>query len=487
MGIRAIVSKHWQVRGALALRIGAVGLVSVGGAGVAQAAWQFDPHVSAEATYTDNIHLDAEDIAQSETVLHLAPGFKLDGGTQRFHATVNYELGGYFYEKSNDSNETVNTLDAVATGEILPELFFFDFLGRAGRTVVDPTEPIATGDYYTGANFTDVALWRATPRFTHQFGSDVKAQLAYEYGRIYYLEDLAGGIALPDLTTRDARLNVDREAEAGGFGWHAKYNRYEAIYSGIEPAVYATAEASAEIPLGRRFWVIAVGGSETDLRRDITSGSLNAAYWEGGLRWQATANQQLRVTTGRRFYGSSYDLAYSLSGRRIKAGLTYTEAPAAQGIELYVNQIFAAAPDQPLPGYTPQDHEIYLRKSAAGWVTLTGARNEVTLELLDDRRDYVVTTGSEHVLRGTLGWGYQLGPRTQVHAGAAWIQLRYRSEERTDDLLNVGVGVSRRLGRLLEITADYRYWKRDVNDPLGAAAGVGFTENAFTIGLKYGR
>src|SRR5258705_6823959 len=291
MGIRANVSKHSKAHGALALRVGALGVLSCAGAGFAQAAWQFDPHVKAEATYTDNIHLDAANNAQNETVLHLAPGFRLDGGTQRFHATVDYELGSYFYDKSNASNETVNTLDAAATGEILPELFYLDLLGRAGRTVVDPAAPIATGDYYTGANFTDVALWRATPRFTHRFGSDVRAELAYEYGTIYYLEKLAGGVALPNLTTRDARLKVDRDADAGGFGWHAKYNRQEAIYQGLEPAVYATGEVSAEIPLGRRFWFIAVGGSETDLRKDITSGSLNAAYWEGGLRWQPTANQ----------------------------------------------------------------------------------------------------------------------------------------------------------------------------------------------------
>src|SRR5258705_2086997 len=128
MGIRAIVSRHCEASGALALalRMGALGALSCAVASVAQAAWQFDPHVKAEATYTDNIRLDPANLEQSETVLRLAPGFKLDGGTQRIHATVDYELGSYFYEKSNASDQTVNTLDAAATGEIVPELFYLD-------------------------------------------------------------------------------------------------------------------------------------------------------------------------------------------------------------------------------------------------------------------------------------------------------------------------------------------------------------------------
>jgi len=468
-------------------RVAAAGLLCLVGTG-AQAAWQFDPRVISEATYTDNLNLDSAPLAQGDTVLHLGPGFRLVGGTPRFHATANYELNGYFYDRSGTSNQTVNTLDAAATGELVPETFFIDVLGRAGRTVVNPEQPIATGDYYTGANFTDFALWRATPRLVHQFGGNVRTELAYEYGTIYYPDNLAGGTALPDLTTRDARLNIDRDGAAETYGWHVKYKRQEAEYSGIQPAVYSTAEASLELPVGQRFWLLAVGGSESDLRKSITSGSLDAPYWQGGIRWQPAANQQLRVTSGKRFYGTSYSLDYSLTGRRLKTGVSYSEAPAAQGIELYVNQIFAASPAQPLPGYTPQDHEVYLHKSASGWVTLTGARNEVTLEFLSDRRNYVFTSGSDYVLRGTLDWRYRIGPRTHLDAHVGWDRLRYRAEDRVDNLKSFGVSIERTLGRLLAITVDYRYWRRDTDNGFaGGAVGTDFRENAITVGLRYGR
>jgi uncharacterized protein (PEP-CTERM system associated) len=483
----AVRSRPSRERCARRLRLAAAGLMGLAAYG-AHAAWQFDPRVVSEATYTDNINLDASPLETGDTVLHLAPGFRLEGGTPRFHATANYELSAYFYDKSSTGDQTVNTLDAAASGELVPDTLFIDLMGRAGRTVVNPEQAIATGDYYTGANFTDVALWRATPRLVHEFGGDVKARLAYDYGTIYYLENFAGGIALPNLTTRDTHLDVDRDGAPGAFGWHLKYNRQEAEYQGLETAVYSTGEASLEVPVGRRLWLLAVGGSESDVSKSITSGSLDAPYWEAGFRYQPSLNQQLRVTAGRRFYGNSYTLDYSLTGRRLKTGLGYSEAPAAQGIELYVNQIFTGEAQQPLPGLTPQDHEIYLRKSANGWATLTGARNELTLQILDDRRDYLASAGSEHVLRGTLGWRYRLGPRTELHAGAGWIRLRYRGEERLDDLKNIGIGVTRRLGRLLQVSAEYRYWRRDIN---GAAIllppAVGFRENAFTLGLRYGR
>jgi hypothetical protein len=456
--------------------------------GAAQAGSKFTPRVTAEGTYTDNIRLDAAAEAQSETVLHLAPGFAFVQTGPRLNATVNYELSGYFYNNSSDSNETVNTLDAAATGTLVPDLFYLDLLGRAGRTVVDPLEPIATGDYYTGANFTDVALWRATPRLVHEFGGDVKALLQYDYGTIYYTKDLAGGAQLPNLTTRNALFSLDHTAKPGAFGWTAKVERQEAQYQGLQSAIYSDAEATAELPLGQRFWFLAMAGSESDLDKSITDGKFDSFYWEGGFRWIVTPNQQLRITAGRRFYGDSFNGEYSLNGRHIKAGLAYTEAPAAQGIELYVNQIFHDDPAQPLPGYTPQGQQIYLRKSATGWATLAGARNDLTLQVLDDRRDYITALGSEHTQRATLGWRYRLGPRTEVHAGVGLIRLGYREQDRRDDLFNVGLGFTRRLGRFLKLSADYRYWKRDVNGALiGGPVAVGFTENAFTLGLRYGR
>jgi hypothetical protein len=497
MGIRAIVNDRTDNQAPQDRRARAPGLALTSSlsialllclAATANAEWRFAPRVVTEATYTDNIRLDPPASAQEATVLHLAPGFALDGGTQRFKATVDYELGGYFYTNLTDSNQTVNTLDATATAELLPELAYLDLLGRAGRTVVDPAEPIATGDYYTGANFTDVAMWRATPRIVHDFGGDVKALLSYDYGTIYYLEDLAGGVQLPNLMTREAKFSLEHAATPGSIGWSTKFTRQEAQYEGLESAVFSDAEGTLELPLDQRFWVVAVAGGESDVSKSITAGKLDSFYWEGGFHWIVTSNQQLRLTMGRRYFGNAYSADYSLKGRRLKAELNYAEAPAAQGIELYVNQIFVGKHEQPLPAFTPQGQEIYLHKAASGWATLVGARNDFTLQLLDDRRNYTATLGDERTQRATLAWRYHLGPRTEVHAGAGWTRLDYRDQDRTDDLTNVGIGVTRRLGRLLEITADYRYWKRDVNDqPIVGPVAVGYTEDTFTLGLRYGR
>jgi hypothetical protein len=149
----AVRSRPSRERCARRLRLAAAGLMGLAAYG-AHAAWQFDPRVVSEATYTDNINLDASPLETGDTVLHLAPGFRLEGGTPRFHATANYELSAYFYDKSSTGDQTVNTLDAAASGELVPDTLFIDLMGRAGRLLhrreLHRRGPVA-GDSATGA------------------------------------------------------------------------------------------------------------------------------------------------------------------------------------------------------------------------------------------------------------------------------------------------------------------------------------------------
>jgi hypothetical protein len=455
-------------------------------AGTASAASRFNANLATELTYTDNVQLAPPGGEEGDTVLYVAPGFSFTSESPRFQSEVEYRLSGYLFASDSDYNETYHQFQADANAEVLRELFFLEGHARMGQTVIDPELQIPTSNLTQSANRTDVQSFDVTPEFRRRLFGHVDGSLGYQYGQVRYPDADFSGSALEDVNNHELRASLRRDVDQGTTGWSVAYTRQRIEYAFDASDVrYDVLEAEVDQPLSSSFGLLLQGGAESDLTVDQTTGSLDERFWQAGIRWSPSSKHMLRLLAGERFYGNSYEASYAYAGRRLRSGLEYSERPTTQALDVARRPVFLSDPSQIDPSLTPITPDLYVSKLGRAWATLTGRRNTITLQLMQQRRTYLRSDQDESEAIANAAWTYRFGPRTAFDVGASATRTEFRVTDREDWLVNWSVAMRREVGPRTTVDLTFRHFQRDsdVTDP--ALQFLFYRENALTLGVRF--
>lgn len=424
----------------------------------------FNPEITVAGIYTDNLLLAPAGEEESEMIGEVRPGIRMSLRGQRAEGTLEYEMENYFFKEESNRDQTYHELDGTFQSEVVSQWLFLDATARMSQTLIDPEQIVPYNNFISTENRIDYTTVEVDPYLLHDFGNTARVRLGYSYGVLRYGDfDETANPNVQDFDDRVINFVAASLPEDRTLSWELRYNDERVEYRDD-----TSANVEYEIYGGELGWrvtpslqLLGRAGRETDLRESQATSEVESDTWAVGFRWRPSADNQLEVTAGERFFGETYTVNWNYEGNRLVAGLDYAETPLLVGQQLFQVPVLT----DPLPGdtnapLTAITPEIYLSELASAWVGLVGRRNQLQVTLYRDQREFLSTDENEDEDGVLLDWDLLLGPRTTLFTELTWQRVGYRGSERDDEFVQGVAGVERQLGSATWLLLNLRYGQR---------------------------
>lgn len=449
---------------------------------------EFVPELTIGGTYTDNVTLAPEGLEESEFVTEIRPSFTLTQEGARFQADVDYQMQYFNFSEDSDRNQTFHNLAATTRSVLAPERLFLELNGGYGQSLIDPQASIPVSNVILSDNLTDYWTVDANPYYIQNFGSRTELRLDYEYGIVRYPDfDISLGNNVDSFDREAYEVQLGTPDDETGVEWTADYRHQVAKYEDFDKFQYDLATLRIAVPAGRTFALVGRYGMESNVQEDSRGGGLDDDLWEAGFRWQPSPRNALEAMVGDRFYGNTYSFSWRMEGSRLRADVSYNEAPTTFSLEqLNPNRVLVQNGPNPTFDVIALSPDVYINKEGVAELAWTLARSEVLLRARDVRREYITTPGEERESGAGLGWYWRFGPRTQLNLGGYVARINFLGTDVEDKIRQGTIGVSRLLGQRTIMDLSFRYDRRQSTSVQQANE---YTEQAvmLTITRSFGR
>ncbi len=481
-----------HARAGRAVRIIALGVTWIGSVATSQAqvqdrtpdepvipGWNIQPAIGVAVSYTDNLFATVGDEVE-DIVGQAIPSISIEYNGSRATLDLDYQLQAVYFDEQSDFDRVFNQLIATATVEPVLDHLFIDLNANYFQQVVDPTERLQFNTLVPTTNFTDSEVVAATPRWIQPLGASAEMQLSYGVGYVDYKEpDDADFAPLDDSDFVGAQALLRSPEESGPFSWTAIYNNREVDYEISTDVKFEEAYVQLGLDTSASVRLMGIFGYDSDVETDISAGGLDESRWEVGLRWQGGPSNVLEAYVGERFFGNTYRLNWTYTGRMLYLILDYDEGPTT------LTEEEITSPDSFLAQGTvftivPLGIEVepFLQRDGSLTIGLAGARNNLDLTLYAGEQEFIETNDQSRGRRAVLEWERRLGPVMTFAATVDWQRIQIRE---TQDFFEVWVGtleLERDLSPSLTARLLYSNERRTNDIPENE-----YRENAISLGL----
>lgn len=420
--------------------------------------WHIEPVATLKGSYTDNVTLESNDLAESDFITEILPGIHVLADGNRLDLDLDYRLQHIRYHDHSESNKTQHALGLRADVAVVEDLFFIEATSDYTQVPVfssgvrDPENIAITDDV------TDIFTNSISPYLVHQFGNFAAGRLMYTIRRVNY----------KDSTTSDVDHRVINAGLGSGTGftklrWNLTYSDRDA-----EPEIgtatrFKIAMADLRYPFYKRMFAIAkLGYEKNTYSLSDTSTKTEGEVWGLGLGWAPTTRTSMEAVFGRRYFGNTANVILTHEGSLFTVSALYDEDFTTGSF------VDAGTPTfdengRPIYGIDRPSisTEVYLNKRMSADLIYSLRKSEITVTVFDTKREYQVTGAVDHVYGGDVVWDWTLSSRTTATFGAYWHQTApFEETPRIDDFYG-GVRLERRLSQNLTGGADYSFLKRD--------------------------
>jgi uncharacterized protein (PEP-CTERM system associated) len=292
-----------RIRCGGAFRCATVAAVCFGCLGLAHAeSFYFSPRVDAHATWSDNVALQTDDLAKSDMILELVPGFDVRAEGKRLRVVGDFSFDALTYVNGTRGDRVLPSGSLTGRLEAIERFFFVDagVTSRQGTQDVFGPQPAGTRDF----NVTTTTQTYVTPSFEGRLGGDVQYQLRSANS---WTHVGGGAVDIGSGYLGEHSLHVGRNAAPLGFGLDVARSetRFE---SGTVPAgITDSARLSSEYAFSNAFVLGARGGYETTT---LVRNNRDKWVYGGYLRWRPAERTDLSGSWEERFFGSSWRLGF---------------------------------------------------------------------------------------------------------------------------------------------------------------------------------
>ncbi len=452
--------------------------------------------VSARETYTDNVALAPADQKESDFVTEIAPGFRVTDKTARTDLDVDYSFNNLFYARDSDRNTINHQLQASGKIELVEDLFFLDSRAQISQQAVSVFGPIGA-DTNTSENNRTFRSYSLSPYLKKKLGREATIEARYTLSQV---SSDAATTAVADSIGNRIYLGIDSGPAYRALGWGVNFVDERVNYENFEDTRFASLTGFGRYRLTKRLF--ATGSLGYDRNDYFTTGDQpEGVAFSMGIDWRPNQRTSLTASAGRRYFGSTYNLAFLNRTRRTGWDISYT-----QGIQTSRSQ-FIVPPggldrgqiEDSLrltnPGLTDdelrqrtddiitrfgtnvQTNVVFLEKKWRGLFTWKLAKSDLLLSAYNTVRDSEVTQSfsifnnagdfslSRVIKQSGVGarWNYRLTARNQASIGLDLSRFRFLDIQRTDNTSSFNLGISRKLSREASGSLNYRYLQRDSN------------------------
>ncbi len=491
----------------------------------ARADWRFNPSVSITETWTDNVDLLSDELAQTQLVSEITPAFNLAVNNRRLKATASGSWRQYFYRDSDairSRSDHQGQYAARMQGIIAEDVLFVDASAGSQRRNVSAFGPQAIDNPYSTLNNTDIKTWSISPYLVQRFGRQASGVLRYTRDSVKSDQRTQFGNSTSDTVL----LNLSSSPDLRSLGWGVSYLHQDQDNELAGKSSIENLDTNLRYRLSSEFALTASAGYD---RYDYNAlgGNTAGRSWSTGFAWTPSRRTSVQASIGRHFYGTTGSLAASLRSRRtvwnINYGDTITNArsqftlPSAIDTAALLDRLFSSTITDPVlreqavaayilqSGLPPSlaDSVNYLtnrymrQKLLQASAAFRWSRSSALLSLYGNERTALSSQESDSELLGgqlaslndnvrqrgaSATYTYNLSPRSSLVAGATYSHSESLTTGFEDRQRLVRIGMDSKLGRHLVGGLELRRRSGDVG--IGRRSGRDYTEHAIAATLS---
>ena len=258
------------------------------------------PTFDATVTLTDNYRLSSTQ-KQSDLVLQVSPGLRLNSSTGRMRGYLDYALTGVAYANHREENKFQNALNADLLVEAVENHLFVDLGGSISQQSISAFGQQSNDPTLVNPNRTEVATYRISPYLRGWLGD-----LATYDARLTYQATHAASAS--NSSSGDALIQIASDRAFSSLGWSIDLSRQ--VFDFTEGArtfdnrvrgslIY---RASSDLHLS-----LIVGHETTDLGGPVQQSQGTAGL---GLDWRPSARTTFTAERESRAFGNSYSMTF---------------------------------------------------------------------------------------------------------------------------------------------------------------------------------
>ncbi|MCI0562831.1 MAG: TIGR03016 family PEP-CTERM system-associated outer membrane protein [Nitrososphaera sp.] len=450
--------------------------------------WTITPDFKLGEIYTDNIALTSSE-TQDDFVTELKPGIQVLGNTRRLVFELNYNLQHLVYAGNPEFDDTFHRLFSSVNTELVEQLIFLDAdttltqqnLTTTGRGAFSNFGPAATlNDIDDNINVTgdreDVTTYRIAPYLRRRFGNFASAEVRFTYDDVSASETNADIDQFNDGGSSDSRSsNYRADVRSGSrylaFPWALSYENRQIDFDTGETTEFEQIIGHLEYVYSPSIRLLGDLGYEKN-SFESSDAIDNTIIWNIGGRWTPSARTTLEATYGKRFLGKQYAVNLSHQTKRMTWLFRYDEeqetvrdrqierAVRSRGINISPIDPETGDPVLPDGGIPTQTNEVFVRRLLSSGVVYQTDRNQITLSVFDENRDFQSSGGSQSLFGATAIWTRRMSPLTNLDASFGWTTTDgaqgLTTTTGSEDLINLRVQLQHWLGHSFLATIGYR-------------------------------
>ncbi|MBI1194366.1 MAG: TIGR03016 family PEP-CTERM system-associated outer membrane protein [Gammaproteobacteria bacterium] len=412
--------------------------------GVCADDWQFHPSLRASETYSNNIRLDRFN-PQHDWVSELAAGFSVNRTVDYSSTIFGYQLQGLHFVRTPGMDEVFQQLHGVTHLQGSETGPYLDGLASLSQQTIDANLPSVSDNVFATGNRTDQTDLSLGPGLRSKLGStalsDLKfshSQTEYAKGRIDSFND-AINLQLSDLHPK--RLD-----------WQLSARRERVRYSNDAATEFRNTLLNVQISATKRVRVVLTGGYDDSRSESPGLLSRDGSRWSAGLEWSPSHRSRLLLTTGERYFGTTYQMELSHTYHQDRWAMSYAEDVVTTANDAaLLDQVSAG-----VNGVATYTTDIYLSKLFTGSYFHKGPRGNVNVQVYQDRREFGGAKGVEE-LRSAFVQGFiSVRPRTSLHASASLLDRNPANSTGSDKTRDLSIWVAHELEKGGSVSLRFR-------------------------------
>jgi uncharacterized protein (PEP-CTERM system associated) len=466
-----------------------------------RADWKITPQLELRETYSDNVALLPDNVAQGSWVSQISPSVSVIENGPRLKLNGNARFNSYAYSNSDAPNLRNNDSQYNANGQanLIDQLLYLDGSASSSRQTISAFGPNSSNSFSNNNN-ADLRTWRISPYLRHRFGSFADLEVRYSRDSVS-----GGGAGYGDSMSSTRSANLNGVSSRGVFGWGLSYYHQDLDEQYAGRSSMQSSQANVRYFLVRRFALTASAGYD-DYEYQVATGSTSGRSWTVGFDWEPSSRTSVKANWGRRYFGKTGALDASYRTQHTTASLVYTDQVTTSRQQFLqtssfdtaamYDALFAATyPDPALRQEVVQAYIAQLGLPATltnsinylsnryerdrrlqGNLAFRGSRSGLLFSVFSDRRNSLSLGGTGNALlddqlsnyndnikqRGaSASFDYRLSSRTNANAGLYTqhsTSLDGRASGSNNDLR---LGLTHAFGSRMNGSVEYRHSRGD--------------------------
>lgn len=284
--------------------------------------WRVVPTFGVTETYSDNVLLQPDALAQSQFITEYTPGLALLGSGRRYKVAASGQWR-YFDYRDDPLPKTVDSMVSytfAGQGELVEDLLFIEASGSATPRAVSAFGPPLTNNLYSLGNRTQIETWRVSPYIEQRLGRTAKASLRYtrdfvDAGELDNFGKTLGHSIDASLASGTAYRNL---------GWGLNFRRQLLENEKSGDSSSTTVVSNLRYALNPRLALTATAGYD-DFDYQALGGRTAGRSWSAGIDWQPSLRTMLKASFGRHYFGKTGALDATHRSRHTVWNINYDD------------------------------------------------------------------------------------------------------------------------------------------------------------------